>query len=81
MLYQSKVSNREGRKEITKDAKKTYECSGLFEKTLEGENLKTERTPRMAAEEPGLLLLPLLLLLVSGHAFRRAVKGRDLNRL
>lgn len=69
-LYQNKVLNREGRKEIAKDAKKTYECSGLFGKTLEGENLKTERTPRMAAEDPGLLLLPLSLLLVSGNAFR-----------
>jgi hypothetical protein len=36
LLYKSKVLNREARKEIAKDAKKTYECSGLFGKTLEG---------------------------------------------
>lgn len=32
----SKVLNREGHKEIVKHAKKTYERSGLFGKTLAG---------------------------------------------
>src|ERR1700757_5431031 len=52
LLYKSKVLNREARKEIAKDAKKTYECFGLFGKTLEGGKIlkrsgRRERPPRI----------------------------------
>jgi hypothetical protein len=60
-LGKSKILNREGRKEIAKDAKKNYECSGAFREESGGrQNLKTQRTRRTAAqdaEKPGLLLL------------------------
>ena len=46
LLYKSKVLNREARKEIAKDAKKTYERSGLFGKTLEGGKILKRRERR-----------------------------------
>src|SRR5579864_8990022 len=46
LLYKSKVLNREAREEIAKDAKKTYECSGLFSKTLEGGKILKRRERR-----------------------------------
>src|SRR5579864_3393176 len=50
LLYKSKVLNREKRKEIAKDAKKTYECSGLFSKTLEGGKILKRRERRERPE-------------------------------
>src|SRR5437588_4223182 len=46
LLYKSKVLKREARKEIAKDAKKTYERSGLFGKTLEGGKILKRRERR-----------------------------------
>jgi hypothetical protein len=65
-LDKSKVLNREGRKEIAKDAKKNDYSHVFREDSGERQNLKTQRTRRTAAEDaekPGPLLL-----LVSAHA-------------
>jgi len=45
-VIRAKVLNHEARKEIAKDAKKTYECSGLFGKTLEGGKILKRRERR-----------------------------------
>jgi len=45
-VIRAKVLNHEARKEIAKDAKKTYECSGLFRKTLEGGKILKRRERR-----------------------------------